>query len=172
MSTAMCWRQARRGGSVWTEIPVDGYKIEELDAQRYLVTLKGITHLVVRERKAADFAGDTLKAGARKLMGAYRLDDDAVGVMFLHREAGELCMHPVIWVRSVGTLFCENACGSGTIAAAMVEALLAGTSGEYRVRQPSGDYLRADIRMEHGLVKKAILSGQIKTDREILSIHV
>ena len=30
----------------------------------------------------------------------------------------------------------------------------------------------ADIRMENGRVTKAILSGQIKTDREILSIHV
>jgi len=157
---------------VWTEIPVDGYRIESLGAERYLVTMKGITHLVLRGGELADDSADSLKESARKLMAKYHLDDEAVGVMFQRRKADEIHMFPVIWVKSVDTLVCENACGSGTIATAMVEAMLTGTGGAYQIRQPSGDCLGADIRMENGRVTKAILSGQIKTDREILSIHV
>ena len=160
------------GDDVWTEIPVDGYEIEGMDGGRYLVKMKGITHLVLREERLADDSENYLKATAQQLMENYHLDDEAVGVMFQRREADGIHMYPVIWVRSVDTLICENACGSGTIATAMVEAVLAGATGSYQIFQPSGDLLGADIRMENGRVAKAVLSGQIKTDREILSIHV
>ena len=76
-------------------------------------------------------------------------------------------MYPIVWVKNINTLFCENACGSGTIAVTMIETLLSEKSNKYCIMQPSGDVLETEIIIENKKIIKAILKGRIKTDNKI-----
>ena len=79
-------------------------------------------------------------------------------------------MYPAVWVKSIDTLFLENACGSGTIGVTMLETFLSQESGTYKIKQPSGDILETEIEIENGIIVRAILKGDIKTDNEIREI--
>ena len=81
-------------------------------------------------------------------------------------------MYPVVWVKDIDTIFLENACGSGTIATSMVESILENKSNIYQIVQPSGEILETDIRMENGIVTKAILKGRIYEEKEIKELII
>ena len=117
---------------VWCKIPIEQYKIIKIHKNIYKVLLKGITILVVNDIKNYK----NFKQNARGLIKKYNLDDDAVGVMFVDRVENIIKIYPIVWVREIDTLFFENACGSGTIAVAMLESWLTNTSREYHVMQP------------------------------------
>ena len=153
---------------VWCKIPIEQYKIIKIHKNIYKVLLKGITILVVND--ITNYKN--FKQNARGLIKKYNLDDDAVGVMFVDRVENIIKIYPIVWVREIDTLFFENACGSGTIAVAMLESWLTNTSRDYHVMQPSGEILIAEITINNNVIKKAILKGKIKVDNEVRKIVI
>ena len=73
-----------------------------------LVTFPGISHVILEETLPKREAEALAKAWCG-LLGA-----DALGLMFLDRQAGTL--RPLVYVPAADTLFWESACGSGSSA--------------------------------------------------------
>ena len=103
----------------------------------------------------------------------FNLDySEAVGVMFCERERGLLKINPIVWVKSIDTLFYETACGSGTTAVCMVEAFLNQKSQEIDVLQPSGMVITAKIVYSEGEISKATILGNVETDGKKYSVEI
>lgn len=153
---------------VWCEIPIERYKITKINKNIYKVVLKGITILVVKDI----ISYKNFKQNAKELINKYNLNDDAVGVMFVDRVGSIIKMYPIVWVREIDTLFFENACGSGTIAVAMLESWLTNASREYHIMQHSGETLIAEITIKNNVIERAILKGKIEVDNKIREIVI
>lgn len=103
---------------IWCEIPImkKTKLVEKLSNQITQVNLSGITILLLDYNKKFELKNKTME-----LIKQYKLyEKEAVGVIFKDKEEKII---PVVWVKSINTLFEENACGSGTIAYAISETL-------------------------------------------------
>lgn len=163
-------------GEAWCEIPLYHGKdvILEKQAGIYQVRMNGMVSVVIQEDVAKQYLEekDKLKSFTLEFIERYNLsDNEAVGVMFLERTNG-LKIHPVVWVKSINTLFYETGCGSGTTATAMVEAFLKKESQKLEIVQPSGLAITAEITMENQDIVKAVISGKVDTDNKIVKVNV
>lgn len=160
---------------VWCRIPVGGYQICRLDEETIRVDLDGISFLIkespVLERLESQFDARSrdagLKAEAARLLSESGIDNDALGVIFkkASADAGYVEIVPAIWVKAVDTMFLENACGSGSIAASLAEAFAGRTAAEYTIMQPSGKPLIiTHEKDETGTVQAAHFRGPIACD--------
>ena len=64
---------------IWCEMPLEKYKITQINKNIYKIKLKGITILVIRNVKEYK----NLKEKAKELIKYYNIDDSVVGVMFV-----------------------------------------------------------------------------------------
>ena len=152
--------------NVWCEIPIHNYSFCILKQDIYKVKLDNITLLVVTKRKTRN-----LKEEAVKLICLNKIEDEAVGVVFLEKQK-ILKIYPVIWVKNIGTLFLESACGTGTIAIGMLESILSNRSGFYKIMQPSGKILETKIIIKKGKIIRAILKGEIQEEESIKELII
>ena len=137
-----------------------------------LVHLAGIAHLVVRDTAPSREFFRRVEPAFIGLAGL-----EAYGVVFLERldeAAGEERLTPLVKVPSVGTLFQEGSCGSGSLAAAVAESAEV-RDGEFRRRyvQPAGALIASVVRRS-GEVRSAFIEGPVSLDEPIeveLDLH-
>ena len=153
---------------IWCEIPLEEYKITQVDENIYKIKLKGITILVISDIKQYK----NLKESSKELIKYYNIDDSAVGVMFVERLEEYIKIYPIVWVKEIDTFFFENACGSGTIAVTMLESYIINNSGTYKVEQPSREFLETEIIIKDRVITSAILKGKIGVDATIKEITI
>jgi len=92
-----------------------------------LVKMQGISHIIVTNEKNCD---DYIKEWADEL------DADALGIMYYNQSNETL--DPLVYVRTVDTLFRENACVSGTCAVTAAMYYLNKNNNNLCLRQPGG----------------------------------
>ena len=119
---------------------------QEVEAGVFLLRLPGIVHLIL-EGPASDPHG--LAENCAALRRRHHLEaEEAVGCLWLE-EKQVPCLFPVVWVRQTESLCLETACGSGSLACAL---LLCHREGDWKrtqaIRQPSGCCL--EIAVEKG----------------------
>jgi diaminopimelate epimerase len=103
-----------------------------------IVDLGGIIHVVIEQPlPSSEKAYQSRHAQITRELNLQ--NRGAVGVLWVERNNEGVIMHPVVWVKDVDTFFYEQSCGSGTIAVAKV-------TGTSSVRQPTGQYILADIQ--------------------------
>ena len=160
---------------VWCRIPVAGYRICQLDEETIRVDLDGISFLIkepsVLEKLESQFDAASrdagLKAEASRLLSESGIDNDALGVIFKKAPVGTGYVEivPAIWVKAVDTMFLENACGSGSIAASLAEAFAGRPAREYTIMQPSGRPLIITHEKDNaGAVQAAHFRGPVRCD--------
>lgn len=182
-------------GDAWCEIPLLNGNTEAASADTpqtvavapgiYKVRLSGITHLVLEPETAAPFlescAADPEKLKAKGLDLIEKnglLNEEAAGAIFLDRtKNGLFSIHPIVRVRDIDSLFYETACGSGTVAAAMVLAQQKETAITAGIQQPSGMFIRAEITVTENYngektVSRAVISGPVIADVEPKTIQL
>lgn len=123
-----------------------------------LVDLGGIVHYVTRHAPDAALLSAAESAMAGQFGGA-----EAVGVIFL--EGGR--MTPLVKVMATGTVIWEGSCGSGTLAAAVMESrkISDGSfAGDYR--QPAGT-IRVELERRGGRVIHASIGGPVTLEEEL-----
>ncbi len=164
-------------GKAWCEIPL--YHGADVFTKKedgiFIIKMNGMVTVVIQEDVAKKYLEDkeNLKATGMDFIHKYNLEySEAVGVMFCEKEHGVLKINPVVWVKSIDTLFYETACGSGTTAVCMVEAFLKQQSQEIDVLQPSGMVITANIVYSEGKVLKATILGNVETDGKKYSIEI
>lgn len=112
--------------------------VRETAPGEFLVRLPGITHLLLdgASHPTPEFP---LEAAAAK-RAEYNLDaEEAAGVIWHFPLAGQdnvLAILPVVHVAATGSAVAETACGSGSLATALLLARENGAS--FSIRQPSG----------------------------------
>jgi len=162
----------------WCEIPLYHGEdtVTELDAAGiHLVKMQGMVTVVIQSHVAAIYLQEKehLKENATDFIRDYDLsDNEAVGVMFLEQNEGRIKINPVVWVKSIDTHFYETACGSGTVATAIVESYLTGEAQNISIEQPSGHEIHAEITLKEGNVSKALISGVVLTDHENHKVEI
>lgn len=155
----------RENGDAWAQMPIkkeiSAIKIGENGEA--IVTMDGITQVVVACPEGG-FPPELAKEIAKKKLGELNLLDTvpAAGVMFLGVEDGKLKIDPVVWVRSIQTFFYETACGSGTTAVGLVEALRNGGSVQRSVTQPSGMSIDVSVDFDGEQFNSAVISGPVE----------
>ncbi len=161
----------------WCEIPLyHGDDVVTLMEEGiYKVKMNGMISIVIKEDVAKKYLSsdeDEMKKVGMDFVHKYNLEEsEAVGVMLCEKDNGVLKINPVVWVKSVDTLFYETACGSGTTATVMVEAYLHHTSMKLDILQPSGLIINADITNNNGSITKAVISGPVETDGVIYTVE-
>ena len=166
-----------KNGKAWCEIPLyhGTDVITEREPGIFIVKMNGMVTVVIQENIAKKYLKDkdNLKAMGMDFIHQYNLDySEAVGVMFCEREKDLLKINPIVWVKSIDTLFYETACGSGTTAVCMVEAFLNQKSQEIDVLQPSGMVITAKIVYSEGEISKATILGNVETDGNRYSLEI
>lgn len=129
-----------------------------------LVHLGSIAHLVVWDEAPSREFFHRAEPAFKGMAGL-----EAYGVIFLNRldAAGEARLTPFVKVPSVGTLFQEGSCGSGSLAAAVAESVEV-RDGEFRRRyvQPAGA-LTASVVRRGGEVRGAFIEGPVSLDEPV-----
>lgn len=103
----------------------------------------------------------------------YELEESkAVGVIFCERENDLLKINPIVWVKSINTTFYETACGSGTIAVAILEAFQKKSSQSIDIIQPYGMIITAEVTYSNEKILKTVITGEVKKDENKYSIKI
>ncbi|HAM88698.1 MAG: hypothetical protein US83_C0003G0063 [Candidatus Falkowbacteria bacterium GW2011_GWC2_38_22] len=116
----------------------------------FAVDLGGIVHILIDE-KFFPIIEKTIKDDMKNIKNLLGVDSEAVGVIWIREEGGDVYIRPVVWVKSINTCFDETSCGSGTIAVALLK------KKNVSVVQPSGEKINVYFK-ENSLV----LSSKMK----------
>ncbi len=161
----------------WCEIPLPEKSniITEIEKGIFIVDLKGITIVVIQDFQAQKYLcnKDKLKQVGRKLIDDYNLvDNSAVGVMFCENKKEKIKINPIVWVKSIDTLFYETACGSGSMAVCIVESYLKKQKEKIDIIQPSGLIITASVDYKNDRFQQSIISGNIENDGIVYSLDL
>jgi diaminopimelate epimerase len=165
-------------GKAWTEMPL--YKGEEqirkLDNGIYEVIMDGINFIILEENVSKEYLEDKsdLKEKTKEILSKYDVSEsEATGVIFEELDVNNrIKINPVVWVKSIDTLFYENACGSGTTAVAMLESIKCKESKKIEIVQPSKEVIIANVYFDNDKIKKASICGGLNIDKEVRSIDI
>lgn len=130
--------------------------LQQNNLNAYMVILDGIEHIVIdysSSEKYINYSADKLKKISKEIMQQADSNSQALGVIFLERINNSTKIYPVVWVKSIDTLYFETACGSGTITAFTYLYNLNNLEN-VSILQPSGFYL--DVKKEENYI---VLSG-------------
>lgn len=166
-----------QNGDAWCEIPLyhGPDTIIKKEEGIYQVRMSGMVSIVIEEEKAKKYIQnkETIKEEAMNFIKKYSLlQEEAVGVMFLENIEGKLKINPVVWVKSIDTLFYETACGSGTTATAMVQSYLESESLKIEILQPSKFSIFANVTNNNGNIENVIISGKIQIISKLETIEI
>lgn len=131
-----------------------------------LVKLDGITLAVVEEKNAKEYIKllkedeDTAKEKLKEIMKTFDTEESAVGIILLEEGNGKTKINPVIWVRTVDTLYYETACGSGSLATTIYKYSMSGLE-KLEVVQPSGYSINVTLNIEEDYIEKAVILGKV-----------
>ena len=154
---------------VWSQMPIYNGNdvISILDEGIASVTMQGIKYIIIDEKVSREYLKDkkNLKAFSMDFIKKYKIKDSkAIGVIYKEKIDNKLKIHPVVWVKAIDTLFYETACGSGTTAVAILEAIISNSSKKIDIIQPSKQIITADVIFDKGNILNAYIYGKIKTD--------
>lgn len=156
-------------GNAWAEMPVskDRNIVQTISEDTSLVRMEGIAHIVTTRSTQSileETATKTVKDAAYSLLETQGLitSEPAAGVMFVNNAEGICSITPVVYVRDIETLFEETACGSGTIAVVIQEAMKQKRNIAFSILQPSGMSIIGSVKIVRGLISRATISGTVK----------
>lgn len=154
---------------VYVNLPIHK-KINDLIEKKgkfNLVKLDGILLGVVDEEDSKDeikkLKKDEEKAKLefKKMMQTFDTSEKAVGIIWLEKEKGKIKINPVIWVKTIDTVYYETACGSGSLATAIYKNSIQGIEC-LEIRQPSGYDISIELEQKQNIIEKAKVIGRVK----------
>ena len=135
-----------------------------------IVKLDGIVLLVIEEEKSKKYIEklknneELAKNELKQLMIETEIDEKAIGIILLQKENNMTKINPIIWVKSIDTVYYETACGSGSLAIAIYKNYIEGIK-EIEVLQPSGGIINIKINIDNDFLKNAIITGKVIEDK-------
>lgn len=120
--------------------------VSEEDSKAYLENLRKDENRVKNELK--------------EIMKTFSAWENAVGVILLEKENFKTKINPIIWVKTIDTLYYETACGSGSLATAIYKNDLEEIEN-LEILQPSGFWLEISLKKEQEMIRNARISGKV-----------
>lgn len=130
------------------------------------IKLDGILLAIVDEQNSREFIKrlredeEKTKNELKEMMKTFDTEEKAVGIILLEEEKTKTKINPIIWVKTIDTLYCETACGSGSLATAIYKNYVERIEN-MEVMQPSGYTININLNMKNDYIEKAIISGKV-----------
>ncbi len=128
-----------------------------------LVSMEGISHIIL-DKPNNEFNIKKYKDELIELKDKLNLkEESAVGAIWTEKiDNNTFSIKPVVWVNKTNSYYYETSCGSGTIALALKLAKEKKEKlQEYKIFQPSGDFIKASILRNDKKFEKAWIEGNI-----------
>jgi diaminopimelate epimerase len=145
------------------EIPINinfDKAVTKISEGSFKVNMSGITHLIITE-KSKIFKENAGKKYADDILEEFNLKKEiASSVSFLNNDNK---FEPYVFVRDINTLYAETACGSGSLACAIMYSWLNNTSTrDLMILQPSGSNLIVSAFLQNNHFVNGSVDGDIK----------
>jgi len=132
----------------------------------YLVKLDGICQIIMNEKDSKEYINllkkneNKIKQILKELMLSIKTNEKAIGIMLIEKQDNNIKINPIVWVKTVDTLYYETACGSGSLAYAIYNYT---QNGDKRVDlvQPSGYKISVNVDCDRKNIKSAKISGVV-----------
>lgn len=130
------------------------------------VKLDGIRLAVVAGKEAKEQIRklkeeeEKAKNELKEIMKEFDTDENAVGMILLEEENGKTKINPVIWVKTIDTIYYETACGSGSLATAIYKNKVEGSENS-EIVQPSGYSIYIRLKKQSDTIQKAVVMGKV-----------
>ncbi len=152
-------------GEAFAQMPI--YKNPERIQQisdGYVIEMEGITHFVTpAPANIKSLSEDEAKAMGRLKMAEIGIDKSlAAGVMYVLNNADAIEIVPIVYVPNADTLYYETACGSGTTAIGLLQAMRKGNSVDIPVMQPSGMPIQISVTYDGKSFQYAQIQGPVE----------
>ncbi len=116
-----------------------GLSFEGTSEDLPVVTLEGISHVVIERSSAFHALRDVPQVAARAIrQWCEELSADGLGLMFLERDGDHFSLDPLVFVSGGETLFWERSCASGSSAVGMFLAKRSGHPVDLALHEPGG----------------------------------
>lgn len=157
-----------QGKSVYIEMIINK-KIEDIINKNgifNLIQLEGILLAVIDEENSKHYIErlkkdiDKSKEELKGIMRKFDTSEKAVGVILLEKIKNKIKINPVIWVKTIDTLYYETACGSGSLATAIYKNHVEGIDNLIII-QPSGYSIDINLYKQRDIIKKAVILGKV-----------
>ena len=131
-----------------------------------LIKLDGILLIVLSERDSEKYIRGLkqnekeTKLKLKEIMKKFKTNEKAIGIILLEQEQENLKINPVIWVKTIDTLYYETACGSGSLATAIYKYSKYGIDN-FKIMQPSGDFLNIRLNVIEDYIKESTIEGKV-----------
>lgn len=131
-----------------------------------IVKLEGISLAVVNEDDSKTYIEELkkdekqVKVKLKEIMRSFDTPENALGIILLEKENGKTKINPIIWVKTIDTLYYETACGSGSLATAIYKSYI-GEIDVLEVLQPSGYTININLIKNKEYIQNAIISGKV-----------
>ena len=101
-----------------------------------------------------------VKVKLKEIMRSFDTPENALGIILLEKENGKTKINPIIWVKTIDTLYYESACGSGSLATAIYKSYIEEID-VLEVLQPSGYTTNINLIKNKEYIQNAIISGKV-----------
>lgn len=132
-----------------------------------IVKLDGIYHIVIDENLSKNYISrlnkdeEKAKIELKELMKNLDMDIEAIGVMLLENKNNKLKINPIVWVKSIDTVYYETACGSGSLATA-IYLNYKNDINSVDILQPSGYSIKINLNSENKKINYSIIEGIVE----------
>jgi len=144
--------------------------IIEKDEKFNFVKLDGILLAIVNEENSKCYIEELkndeekTKSKLKKIMQTFDTDEKAVGIILLEKENKRIKINPIIWVKTIDTLYYETACGSGSLATTILKNYIEGIE-KLEIIQPSGYSINVNLNRKKEYIENAIISGKVMEEK-------
>ena len=97
-------------------------------------------------------------------MKKIKTKENAIGIILLEKLNYKIKINPIVWVKTVDTLYYETACGSGSLATAIYTSYIE-KENTFEIIQPSNYSIFVELNIEKEIIKNAKLLGKIVESR-------
>lgn len=134
-----------------------------------IVKIDGIWHVILNLEESKKYISllkeneEEGKLVLKELLSKVKTSESAIGIILTEKVESYIKINPVVWVKSIDTLYYETACGSGSLAYAIYN-YLNNASCSSSVIQPSSYRINVDLIIENNVICKAKISGVVKDE--------
>lgn len=139
----------------------------EMKDKYIIVKLDGIYHIVFDEEISKEYIlnlkkdEEKTKNELKQIMKCLNMDVEAMGIMLLENKSNKLKINPIVWVKSIDTVYYETACGSGSLATAIYLNYKSNIN-IVDILQPSDYSIKVNLNIENNKINYSIVEGIVE----------
>lgn len=133
------------------------------------VKLEGILLAVIDEKNSAKYIEqlkkdeEKTKNKLKEIMKTFETNEKAIGIILLEKVGTRTKINPIIWVKTIDTLYYETACGSGSLATAIYKSYVE-KSENLEIVQPSGSSINISLIKKKDYIEKSTILGKVEEE--------